>query len=174
MEPNLSIFKPESVPPTMTVPNMLTIRTSSICGKYDSINIPREHSLRRERMNMNGALPNNRFIFYPFVHGVWKLQKKSHSLLRFWRAFENLKFAVKQCYETVQFKMVKSAKIGMLKYDIFWWFSNTVLSYLHTWELGILWLPHQCLKFWLVLGILRQSWNWIFSGISTWIFAPKI
>ena len=46
MEPDLSIFKPESVPPTMTVPNMLTIRTSRICGKYDSINIPREHSLR--------------------------------------------------------------------------------------------------------------------------------
>ena len=60
------------------------------------------------------------------VHGVWKSQKKSHSTLRakrayvyilsgqkfnqkvpkngqFWRAFENLKFAVKQCYQTCQF-----------------------------------------------------------------------
>ena len=58
-------------------------------------------------------------------HGVWKSQKKSHSSLRakratftfwmdksslknakngqFWRVFENLKLAVKQCYQTGQF-----------------------------------------------------------------------
>ena len=59
------------------------------------------------------------------VHGVWKSQKKSHSTLPakratftflsgqkliknakndpFWRVFENLKLAVKQCYQTGQF-----------------------------------------------------------------------
>ena len=59
------------------------------------------------------------------VHSVWKSQKKSHStfaseasyvyILRgqkliknakngpFWRVFENLKLAVKQCYQTGQF-----------------------------------------------------------------------
>ena len=53
-------------------------------------------------------------------HGVWKSQKKSHSTLRakratftfwvdkrliwpIWRVFENLKLAVKQCYQTGQF-----------------------------------------------------------------------
>ena len=58
-------------------------------------------------------------------HSVWKSQKKSHSKLRvkratfyilsgqkfiknakngpFWRVFENLKLAVKQCYQTGQF-----------------------------------------------------------------------
>ena len=55
------------------------------------------------------------------THGVWKSQKKSHSRLRakratftfwvdrssskwsIWRVFENLKLAVKQCYQTGQF-----------------------------------------------------------------------
>ena len=48
------------------------------------------------------------------LHGVWKLQKKSHSTLRakratftkngqFWWFFENLKLAVKQCYQTGHF-----------------------------------------------------------------------
>ena len=53
------------------------------------------------------------------LHGVWKSQKKSHSTLRFyiysgqkliqnakngpfWPVFENLKLAVKQCYQTGQ------------------------------------------------------------------------
>ena len=47
-------------------------------------------------------------------HGVCKSQKKSHSTLRakliknaqnaaFWRDIENLKIAVKQCYQTGQF-----------------------------------------------------------------------
>ena len=46
-------------------------------------------------------------------HCVWKSHKKSHSTSRvnilsekngpFWRIFENLKLAVKQCYQTGQF-----------------------------------------------------------------------
>ena len=58
-------------------------------------------------------------------HGVWKSQKKSHFYIAseasyvyilsgqkliknaknapFWRVFENLKLAVKQCYQTGQF-----------------------------------------------------------------------
>ena len=64
-------------------------------------------------------------ILLTLIHGVWKSQKKSHSTLRakratftfwvdksslkmpkdvqFWRVFENLKLAVKQCYQTCQF-----------------------------------------------------------------------
>ena len=64
-------------------------------------------------------------FFFTQKHGVWKSQKKSHSTLRvkratftlwvdksllkmpkigqFWRVFENLKLAVKQCYQTGQF-----------------------------------------------------------------------
>ena len=60
-----------------------------------------------------------------WIHGVWKPQKRSFSTLRakratfnilsgqkllknakngpFWRVFENLKLAVKQCYQTGQF-----------------------------------------------------------------------
>ena len=69
----------------------------------------------------------NDFInaIFPYFHGVWKSQKMSHSTLRaeratftfwvdkkliknakngpFWRVFENLKLAVKQCYQTGQF-----------------------------------------------------------------------
>ena len=40
----------------------------------------------------------------------------------FWRVFENLKFAVKQCYQTGQFligqKLVENAKIQKFKCDI--------------------------------------------------------
>ena len=61
------------------------------------------------------------FLLFTPKHGVWKSQKKSHSTLceasyvyilsgqklikkakngQFWRVFENLKLAVKQCYQT--------------------------------------------------------------------------
>ena len=67
-----------------------------------------------------GVFQQMRFLHY--MHGVWKSEKKSHSILRaftyfvdksslksaknspFWRFFENLKLAVKQSYQTCQFK----------------------------------------------------------------------
>ena len=42
---------------------------------------------------------------------------------QYWRVYENLKFAVKQCYQT---KLVENAKIGKFKIRHFEWFSNTV------------------------------------------------
>ena len=50
---------------------------------------------------------------------------------QFWRVFEKLKFAVKQCYQTdrsllIGQKLVESAKIEKLKMRHFWSFSNTV------------------------------------------------
>ena len=37
---------------------------------------------------------------------------------QFWRVFENLKLAVKQCYQTGQ-KLVENIKIEIFKFDIF-------------------------------------------------------
>ena len=42
---------------------------------------------------------------------------------QFWRVYENLQFAVKQCFQT---KLVENAKIGKFKIRHFEWFSNTV------------------------------------------------
>ena len=78
-------------------------------------------------------------------HGVWKSQKKFHSTFAseasyvyilsgqkliknakndpFWRVFENLKLAVKQCYQTDRSvlmgqKLMENAKIQKFKCDL--------------------------------------------------------
>ena len=93
------------------------------------------------------------------IHGVWKSQKKSHSTRAkratftfwvdksslkeakngpIWRVFENLMLAVKQSYQTGQFKigqkLVENAKIEKFKCDILGYFQTlccgAFLSYL--------------------------------------------
>ena len=86
-------------------------------------------------------------------HGVWKLQKKSHSTLRakranftfwvaknwlkitkngrFWRVLEKLNFAIKQCCQTYRSTLIghkSGGKRQNWKTQVrhFQWFSNTV------------------------------------------------
>ena len=56
------------------------------------------------------------------LHFEWKKYIKNAKNGPFWRVFESLKLAVKQCYQTGQFqwdkKLVKNAKLQKFKCDI--------------------------------------------------------
>ena len=86
---------------------------------------PRSDDLSQKRRPRNVNKMRSNLNVLNHRHGVWKSQKKSHSTLRakratftfwadkswlkiaknglIWRVFENLKLAVKQCYQTGHF-----------------------------------------------------------------------
>ena len=101
------------------------------CAKSEKNPCQTSHAKQMATHSQRGKFNRRRYTYDDqMTHSVWTLPKKSHSIFwgshvyilsgsgLFWRAFENLKLAVKQCYQKgppllIGQKLVENAKLQM-------------------------------------------------------------